>query len=75
MVFSSVLEDTKKSGSVSNVSIAYNSNDTTQRNAIYQAQQKIAKAQSRQDKRDSKKNLQNTAGANPVHQEFSSIFY
>lgn len=60
------------SNMVSAVNISYNANDSTQRNAIYNAQKKIAKAQqSRQRQRDKmkKKGIENTTN------EFTSIFY
>ena len=49
------------SNMVSNVSIAYNAGDSTQRNAVLVAQQKIAKAQKRKELKG-------------IKTEFTSIF-
>lgn len=56
------------SNMVSNVSIAYNAGDSSQRNAVLVAQQKIAKAQKRKDEQDKKKE------AKGINTEFASIF-
>lgn len=56
------------SNMVSNVSIAYNAGDSSQRNAVLVAQQKIAKAQKRKDEQDKKKE------AKGIKTEFASIF-
>ena len=53
---------------VSNVSIAYNAGDSTQRNAVLVAQQKIAKAQKRKDEQSKRKELKG------IKTEFTSIF-
>lgn len=64
---------------VSNVSVAYNASDPAQRNAVYQAQNKIAKAQKRKidaDNRKQKYGLK-TEDSNMSYSslsEFSSIF-
>lgn len=74
MEFTSIfLEDDKDDASkaanmVSNVSIAYNASDSTQRNAIYQAQSKIAKAQKQKDITSDRKK------AYGLKTEFTSIF-
>ena len=56
------------SNMVSNVSIAYNAGDSTQRNAVLVAQQKIAKAQKRKDEQSKRKELKG------IKTEFTSIF-
>ena len=56
------------SNMVSNVSIAYNAGDSTQRNAVLVAQQKIAKAQKRKEEQSKRKELKG------IKTEFTSIF-
>lgn len=69
------------SNMISNVSIAYNAADASQRNAVFQAQSKISKAQKRKEKSNLEKEKHGftaTESANPFKDsmlEFSSIFY
>ena len=69
------------SNMISNVSIAYNAADASQRNAVFQAQSKISKAQRRKEKSNLEKEKHGftaTESANPFKDsmlEFSSIFY
>ena len=63
------------SNMVSNVSIAYNAGDSSQRNAVFIAQQKIAKAQKRKDEQNKKKEAKGISTECMDLDKFSSIFY
>lgn len=68
-------DSTAASNMVSNVSIAYNAGDSSQRNAVLVAQQKIAKAQKRKDEQDKKKEAKGINTESMNLDNFSSIFY
>jgi hypothetical protein len=86
MVFSSIFlendgtqpENTQASNMLSNVSLQYNAGDTTQRNAVYQAQSKISKAQKRKEASDLRKQkygIKTESIYRNTMNEFTSIFY